>query len=319
LLRGNKGLILATVPTYLRFGLTFLFGGLVLAFVAWKVIAVFDNQTVFEVNIHEAAFSIFSLVVFLMFLNWSCEAAKWKVLMQLLQPLSFFTALRAVFAGIATGILTPNRLGVFIGRVAKLNPELRIKATVFTFYTSLIQFFISLFFGVFGLLSLRQFIDSSLFWCIFVFVAFALVLAFLVLKKPLLLVRKPFVYLMTDEIKAGLDQLSALNFPVKMQLLGWSALRYFIFVSQYVLVLIAFQQTSNFLILYGGVMTVYLFMTLIPSLFLGKLFVREAAGLVVLAWIGIPDNIIILSGFLVWFVNIALPALLGVGFLIQKR
>lgn len=307
------------MSAYLRFGLKFLFGGLILAFVTWKVLAIVDNQAIFEVNFHLAAFSLFGLVVFLMFLNWSCEAAKWKVLMRLLQPLSFFAALKAVFAGIATGILTPNRLGVFIGRVAKLNPELRIKATVFTFYTSLIQFFISLFFGLFGILGLKQFIEPSLFWSIIICVVFALVLALLVLKNPLLLVRKPFVYLMTNEIKAGIDQLSSLDFRIKLQLLGWSALRYFIFVSQFVVVLVAFQQMSNSLVLYSGVMTVYLFMTLIPSLFLGKLFVREAAGLVVLAWIGIPDNIIILSGFLVWFINIALPALLGVGFLIQKR
>ncbi len=319
MLLGNKVFILAAVPTYLRFGFKLILGGLIFAFVAWKVIGLFDEQTLFDINFHISAVALFGSVVILMFLNWSCEAMKWKVLMETVQPLSFFAACRAVFSGIATGILTPNRVGIFIGRVAKLNPELRVKGAVFTFYAGLIQFFITLFFGVFGLLVLFDFVESTVFWTILLLACVLLFFAFLVLSNPLLLLRRPLLYLMSEEIKSGIDKLALLNFRTKLMLFGWSTCRYFIFVSQYVLVLVAFGRFHSFFFLYAAVTVLYLLMTLVPSLFLGKLFVREAAGLIVLAWLGVPDNFIILSGFLVWLINIAIPALIGSVLLISKR
>ena len=58
-------------------------------------------------------------------------------------------------------------------------------------------------------------------------------------------------------------------------------MRYFVFVSQYVLILIVLNQDMDILVLFCAVAVMYLIMTLIPSLFMGKLFVREAAGLIV--------------------------------------
>ena len=95
-------------------------------------------------------------------------------------------------------------------------------------------------------------------------------------------------------------------------------MRYFVFVSQYVLILIVLNQDMDILVLFCAVAVMYLIMTLIPSLFMGKLFVREAAGLIVFSSIGIPDNVTILAGFLIWLINIALPALVGAGLLVKK-
>ena len=104
-----------------------------------------------------------------------------------------------------------------------------------------------------------------------------------------------------------------------MKLLVWSALRYLLFVTQYVLLLILFDQNFEALILFANISVVYLLMTIIPGLLFGKLFLREAAALLVLGQLGIPDLIILTTGFLLWLINIALPSLIGTIILLRKK
>ena len=87
-------------------------------------------------------------VILLMILNWSVEAIKWKALMERLNPISFKSALDGVLAGISTGLITPNRIGNFIGRTQLLDKELRTRATLLTFLSNLSQFVPSIFFGI---------------------------------------------------------------------------------------------------------------------------------------------------------------------------
>ena len=54
----------------------------------------------------------------LMIMNWGLEALKWQVLVKSTQPLNFIQAFGSVLAGLATGLITPNRIGNFIGRNA---------------------------------------------------------------------------------------------------------------------------------------------------------------------------------------------------------
>ena len=51
----------------------------------------------------------------------------------------------------------------------------------------------------------------------------------------------------------------------------------------------------------------------------GKLFVREASALFVLTKIGVPNTVIILTGFVLWLINVAIPSLIGGSLLIAKK
>jgi len=277
---------------------------------------VHQDWTTLDFNAHSRI--IFFCVVVLLFFNWSFEALKWKVLMEKLSPLSFFRALKAVLAGLATGLITPNRIGNFIGRIAKLPKELKVKATVFTFYANLVQFGITICFGLIGVLFLSQFWTLTSALLLICIAGFGLVLSVILIAKPHLLAKKPLNLLMPSSILSSVQELREIDNRLKIKLIIFSSSRYFIFVIQYVLVLIALNQSVSYQVLFFGVTVMYLVMTIIPSLFFGKLLVREAAGLLIFGLIGLEDNVILFAGFFVWIINIAFPALVGTIGLLKK-
>lgn len=295
------------------------FGLAVFFFVGWKGIKAFNSMDFADLHFHQQAVFLFSLCFFLMVLNWSVEALKWKRLMLSLEKIGFLMAFKGVLAGLSTGILTPNRLGNFIGRTLMLTPEKRMKAALLTILANLAQFIVTVFFGCFGLsfIGLSFFESSTVLLLILgaVFLIFAL--AFYL--KPSRVNRRPFNFFFGSNIEEGIEFISNASNSLKLAVLGLSTLRYFIFVIQYGLLLIAFNQLHFWPVLLAHISVVYLLMTLIPSLFFGKLFVREAAALLVLSHLAIPDAVIILSGFLLWFINIALPSLAGAVFLMGKK
>lgn len=97
---------------------------------------------------------------------------------------------------------------------------------------------------------------------------------------------------------------------ISLPLLLISALRFFVFSLQFLLVLTAFGATFSLDIFYA-IIIVYFFTTLTPSLFMGKLFIRENYALFVLAPFVDNQLIILLASFSVWIINLALPALVG--------
>src|SRR5688572_25018804 len=54
--------------------------------------------------------------ILLMFVNWSIETIKWKLAVEKIQRISFFTAFRAVLSGVTFSVTTPNRVGEYFGR-----------------------------------------------------------------------------------------------------------------------------------------------------------------------------------------------------------
>lgn len=295
-----------------------IFGLIVLFFVGTRVYQIIQEQDWTQIEFHLNAPFFFIISAGLVFLNWSFEALKWQRLMEGLKPLSFKEAIRDVLAGLATGLVTPNRAGNFLGRIARLDKELRLKGILRTFYANLAQFSITLIFGLFGLFFLSASLVESGFILVLIGTLIGVSVSIVLIVRPKYVLMRPFSWIIPESVKDGITELSNFSSRLKRNLMGLGTMRYFVFVSQYVLILIALNQVMDILILFGAVAVMYLIMTLIPSLFMGKLFVREAAGLIVFSSIGIPDNVTILAGFLVWLINIALPALVGAGLLVKK-
>jgi len=52
------------------------------------------------------------LLLVLMCVNWGIEARKWHVLVRRVQPINFFTAIRAVLSGVSLSLFVPNGIGI---------------------------------------------------------------------------------------------------------------------------------------------------------------------------------------------------------------
>ena len=58
----------------------------------------------------------FILILILQFLNWTLEAIKFKVLLPDSKRVKFLDIVKSVYVGNLTALITPKRLGNFIGR-----------------------------------------------------------------------------------------------------------------------------------------------------------------------------------------------------------
>src|SRR5262245_35141194 len=77
---------------------------------------------------------VFNLIgVFvLMIVNWGVESIKWKLAIQRIQKVSFFTSFKAILSGTSFSVTTPNRVGEYLGRVLYMEEGNRLKAIALT-------------------------------------------------------------------------------------------------------------------------------------------------------------------------------------------
>ena len=295
------------------------FGLALLFFILWKIgqEPVLDQLNELLLTKNGAWF--IALVVFLMTLNWWLEILKWKILMKSTQELSWKQASLSVLAGISTGLVTPNRIGNFIGRSIYAKQEVKTKAVLLTFHANLAQFCATILFGIVGLLWLgidRLELAPELYLPLVLGLAFV---GLWIYFKPILLNFYPLNKLYSNAIKDGIKNVNESPFSLKLLVLFLSLLRYAVFLTQYVLLLLAFGADLSLLSLMASIALVFLFSTLFPSILFGKLFVREASALFVLSEMGVDATVILITAFLLWLINLALPALSGVGILMGKK
>ena len=87
-------------------------------------------------------FLVFTFI--LMFLNWSLESYKWKYLLNKVEDISFYKAVKGVLSGLAIGFITPNRVGEFAGKIAYLKSENRANGALMSFVGSSAQLLVTI-------------------------------------------------------------------------------------------------------------------------------------------------------------------------------
>lgn len=255
----------------------------------------------------------------LVFLNWGLEAKKWQLMIQPIQKISFLIAFKSVLSGLASGLLTPNRLGNFFGRLIYLKKENHNQAIVNTQTGNLAQFISTILMGLIGVMVVL-FLNFNLLNPILITVislAF-LTVGFLLYFKPTLILKLPVKRFLSEKTLASLSHVSEFSLTFKLKILGLSLLRYFIFTLQYYLLFKLFQPVLSFNIL-SLISVTFLLTTIIPSFFFGKLFVRESVAVFVFTMGQFNTTLILLIAFLLWMINLAIPAIIGSIFWLKQK
>jgi hypothetical protein len=296
-------------------------------FIVYKLIS-FEELRNFDFSSQQLSivdFSILLLVIILMFLNWGIETVKWKVLIDKIQHFSFFKAFQVVFSGVTMGVFTPNRIGEIGGRVVFLERGKRTFGVLATGIGSFAQFITTIISGILGFVLLLIFYTekikvNSIFNNVTIFglilILIMLIWIYFNIKKikPLLLKIRFF-----KSKENQLDYLSKTNFNSLANILLLSILRYFVFICQFFLLLIFFDIYLTISQAYISISLVYLFATLIPTTTLIELGIR---GSLAIFFIGLFSNNllgIVLSTSLLWFINIAIPSIIGSLFFIKNK
>jgi len=270
-----------------------------------------SNLFAFKAFPHSTNFYlIIIIVVVLSFINWFLESLKFKKTLP--SNITIYKSVLSVYAGNATSIVTPNRLGTFIGRKWVLNsnyPEI-ITATAIG---NLAQLATTALFGIIGgVLALFYSFKINHGWLtVELFVSFGvLAFALLVFYYPKVFLDylgklkflKKYTDLANDYINLNTKHLTGV--------LILAILRYIIFIVQFYLLFKAFLVNFSVVQIVTFVGVLYLFVTFVPSAFMGNLGTKEALALLLLQNL-VSVEVVVIVSLAIWVVNVALSSLIG--------
>lgn len=275
------------------------------------------------------------MALLLMPVNWLIESIKWKFLVKKIENVPLWDAIQAVFAGTAISIFTPNRIGDYLGRIFILKKGDRLDGTVATITGNLSQLLVTLVMGSVSFIYFLNLINEHyLTWSplmIFILKAFIiiviviLIFAFFSFPQIEYRINKNFEIYKYPFLR-HLNLLAEFKSSDLIKVLFLSLLRFLVYSFQFYLLFKAFQINMNFGEGMLIVFLVFLGITIVPSIAVAELGVR---GIIVLFIFNILwNNDLKLETFevsmisatsLLWFINIALPALIGGLFIFNLR
>ncbi len=268
------------------------------------------------------------LTIVLMPLNWGIEALKWQLLINYVEKVNFRNAFRSVLTGISMSLFTPNRIGEFFGRVFTLKLNNPLKGVLLTIAGSISQLMATLLFGLFAsLFFIRKYFDMTLTWQWFLFagiviftLAISALIVMLFLRAPVLSAGvHSFIRPGWKKVHEYIAVLQSVKRNTLLKVLLLSMSRYVVFSFQFFILLRAFSLNIPFLNAFVLISMTYFVMTAIPTVALVDLGIRGSVAIWFISSYFSDQALVatqILSATtLIWIINLALPALLGLLFI----
>lgn len=261
-------------------------------------------------------------VVLLMLVNWGIEALKWQSLLKPLEQVSYTRAFKAILAGLAFALNTPNRMGEYGGRVLYAADGHRVQAASLSIAGSFSQLIVTMICGCGGLVFLLNVEtaatvaaknQSYLFWVkIVLYIIAALsILALLVYFRLGQLFRwlesSPRFATITRHVAV----MKELDNGLLTRVLVLSFLRYIVFVVQYVLMLQLMQVEVTAGQAFWLISVLFLLLAVLPTIALADLGIRGQASLELFGLFSANKLGIITASAGIWCINLVFPALIG--------
>jgi Lysylphosphatidylglycerol synthase TM region len=261
-------------------------------------------------------FPFLLMTLLLVPINWGLEAYKWQVLIAKLESISFTTAYKSVLAGLSVGIITPNRIGEFAGKLLFLKQASKLEATKISFAGSFIQLLITLIIGGISGVLLLETIDNP--WNLKLIYGFhytVLLLCISLLITALCL----FMYYKTAWFYSFVHN-NKHYFSYELGRVWLSSFfRYMVFSVQFYFMLIAFNVGLDVYTALVLIALTFLFTTIIPSSLLSSVVVRSGVAVFFFSAFTPLTTAVLLSSTTLWLANIGIPALIGGVFLSQQK
>ena len=264
----------------------------------------------------------FILIILLQFVNWTLEALKFYFLLADSKNLSFNQVLKSVYVGNLTAIVTPKRLGNFIGRNWILKDKAQ-QVTISTIYGNFYQLFITIIMAFCSFLYLYFFKTQFLLELKYYFLLLVFFYLFLLFLIGYTIFNNNW-YPIVNKLKLvkyfniSTDHLNSISSFKRIKVLFFAMSRYWIFIFQYYLLLKGFNITVDFLDVIILVGLLFGTVTFLPSFAPGNLGTREALSIFILGGSALGIKFALVS-FLVWSVNVAFSALIGAGLLFTSK
>lgn len=279
------------------------------------------QQLIASIDANKATLILTSLLG-LMLLNWFLECVKWQYLCRRVEKISLWRAVQSVFCGLSWAVFTPNRIGEYGGRVMFLSPRKRVYGVVGMGVGALAQLVITNTFGALAcswfLISYQQ-INGGL-GIMLVVLAILVAIGFMVL------------YFNIKVLDKWLRKIAFLKrFYRFFSLLGRygrtelvlvfliSLMRYAVFSTQYFMLLRLLGIDASVFALFGMIFLLFFIQSALPSLDLLDVGVRSLTAGYIFSFVTDQELTVMAVVASVWFVNLILPAIMGLGFVLKMN
>lgn len=251
-----------------------------------------------------------------MTVNWGIEVWKWKIITSPIQEISFSNAWQSVWTGVCIGNLTPGRLGEFAGRIMFYEPQNRAKIATSHFVSGITQLVVTIVMGCLGLLVFSNVVNFGF----FVVTLAGEIILLLILVWALANLSKLISKMIKFSFFKKFD-LGGLSFSKKIlsRLIGLSVLRYFVFSFQFYLLLQCCHIYGSFFEISAAIAIMYLLLSTIPMISFAEVGVRAYVAVLLFKSFHVNEWQLSVIATLLWFINIALPSLIGYIFILKNN
>ncbi len=320
---------IAKISGYYRWLLPALKAALLLLLFAalyWQVFARPDADLLWlqwQQSLHLTRWPWLLTALALMPLNWAFETLKWRQFTRVFSQMSFGQAYRAVLAGVALSLITPQRLGEYGGRALLSPVGQRWQMVVATLLGNFGQFIVLIAGGLGGFLWLAY---NHLAWQTYllyvaaigiVIVIIALIFGFFHVQYVLPGIRAMVPVRIWKKLRRSLVLLRACPPRWRWSALGWATARYLTYATQYWLMLLFLGIDVPPEAAFASIATIFLIQTGIPLPLFGALLARAEIALFVWGQFDANELSILAATFGLFIINLALPALPGAIFIVR--
>jgi len=253
-----------------------------------------------ETSMPAFSWKLLSILLVLSLLNWFFEIKKWQELVKPVKKINFKEAGKQSLISFSISLLTPNRLGDYGAKALFYDKKEQKKIVSLNFIAQTSQLIITILMGILGISALyfsskKLKIDEN--WLkTSVFLVFLSVILYFLIKIYKKRLSSEKLILTTHLWRTGLS---------------YATIRYLIFSSQFVLLLLFFKIQLNLPELYPAVFTTYFLATLIPMLAFMDWAVKGSVAVSIFSLFKVPQLIVLKTVGLMWLSNFMLAFVAG--------
>ncbi len=288
----------------------------------------------FKMQLQNGEIVYLLLALVLMPINWLLESKKWQLLSANFEKQSLADSVKTVLGGVVCSLFSPARIGEYGGRVLFVKPENNWKAVAATMVGSLSQLVIVLSIGSLGLITwLNTYAGSTGTWLGSYALANRYVLLGIILLWMFVTLIGMAIYFNVDifinilrrvkfinkfeRIFEGISVLKEYSQALLRKALFYSFVRFSVYSTQYWLLLLFFGIEIGLLPASSGISTIFFIQTGVPLPPIWDLFARGEVAIIVWGSFGANELSVLAATFTLWVINLILPSLLGLIFIVK--
>lgn len=266
-----------------------------------------------------------ALVFLMSFLNIYVQFLKWEVVCNsILGIKNKNKILLSLFYGFSGGIATPARIGEYVARKFPFENTSLMKITIATIIEKFTSLFLVLVVGTLtGILFLYKYF-SVYYAFSAILISALIVILFLFFIKGIKKSTK-FVNYLTNKFKFFNDLFLELKYAKEIKqssfilLVAYSVVFYFIYVSQYSILVLAFNNGGNFISAFWSGTLVMFVKSVLSFISFADLGIRESTSVFVLSKMNLSKAVGFNSAIFLFLFNVLIPSIIGLALLIRKQ